>query len=162
MVVVGATVVVGGAVVVVLDVDVVVAPTAGPATVAASAESATTTTVAAARACAPPIRRGSMPAGGPERYAGLSHPAAVALPVRLTELELLELPGGGAGQRVAQLDRRRALEVRQPAAAVLQERRLVDGRARRQHHQRLHRLAPLVVGHADDGRFGDLRVRAQG
>ena len=37
------------------------------------------------------------------------------------EAELLELAGRGAWQRVTQLDRRRALEVRQPAAAVLDE-----------------------------------------
>ena len=72
MVDVGASVVVGGAVVLVLDGDVVAAPApiAGPATVAASAESATTATIAAARARAPPIRRGSMPLGAPDRYAG--------------------------------------------------------------------------------------------
>ena len=75
--------------------------------------------------------------------------AVAAFPVGLAQLELLELAGGGAGQRVAELDRRRALEVRHAVAAVRDE---VLGRRRlalAQHDQRLDRLAPLLVGHAD-------------
>ena len=99
MVVVGASVVVGAVVVDAFGFGFVAAaapPAAGPATVAASATSATTATVAAARARAPPIPAGSMPAGIPERYAGLPHLAGAAFPVGLAELELLELAGRGA------------------------------------------------------------------
>src|SRR5450432_3763636 len=47
--------------------------------------------------------------------------AVAAFPVRGPQLVLLELAGGGAGQLVAELDRRRALEVGQSAPAVLDE-----------------------------------------
>ena len=68
--------------------------------------------------------------------------ALAALPVVGAELELLELAGGGAGEVVAELDRRRALEVRQTAAAVLDE--LLLGRlgARREHDQAPSRSRP--------------------
>src|SRR5581483_3321173 len=50
--------------------------------------------------------------------------AFTALPVGLAEDELLELAGGGAGERRPELDRRRALEVGQPLAAEVDELRL--------------------------------------
>ena len=46
----------------------------------------------------------------------------------------------------------------QPVPAVLDELGLGDRRPGRHHHQGLHGLAPLVVGHADDGDLGDERV----
>src|SRR6266852_18514 len=49
------------------------------------------------------------------------HPAGAAGPVGLAELELLELAGGGADERVPDLHRGRALVVRHAAPAVLDQ-----------------------------------------
>src|SRR6266850_7215812 len=77
------------------------------------------------------------------------HAAGAAGPVGLAELELLELAGGGADQGVPDLDRGRALVVRHAAPAVLHQVPLGATGARAQDHERLDRLAPLLVGHAD-------------
>ena len=53
------------------------------------------------------------------------------------------------------------LVVGQPVAAPRPELVLAGRLARRQHDQRLDRLAPLLVGHADDGHLGHRRVREQ-
>src|SRR5439155_20437650 len=72
---------------------------------------------------------------------GLVDLAVAALPVGLAQLELLELARGGAGEGVAQLHRRRALEVGQPFAGELDQRALVGLLARSEYDERLHRLA---------------------
>src|SRR4030095_16256628 len=75
----------------------------------------------------------------------LVHAARTAGPGGLAQLELLELARGGAHERVAQLDRGRALVVRHAAAAVLDEIAIGGGGAGSEHHERLDRLAPLLV-----------------
>src|SRR4051794_8320783 len=89
--------------------------------------------------------------------AALVDEAVLAFPERGPELELLELAGGGAGELLAELDRGRALVVRDGVATVCDEHGLVDvvvsGTL---HHERLDRLAPLGIGHAD---HRDLRDR---
>src|ERR1051325_5650596 len=52
---------------------------------------------------------------------GSVHAPRAAGPVRLAQLELLELAGGRAVERFAELDRGRALVVRHAAAAVLDQ-----------------------------------------
>src|SRR3954463_12182372 len=84
--------------------------------------------------------------------------AVAPLPERRPELELLELAGGGAVERVAEVDGRRALVVGHAAAAVLDEIRLRRGLSLPEHDERLHRLAPLLVGDADHRALGDGRV----
>src|SRR6185503_15251662 len=74
--------------------------------------------------------------------------ALPTLPVRRPELELLELPGGGAGELVAELHAGRALVVREVGPAVLDDLLLRRRRAGNEHHEALDRLAPLLVGHA--------------
>src|SRR6267142_4063407 len=82
------------------------------------------------------------------------HAAGAAGPVGLAELELLELAGGGADQGVPDLDRGRALVVRHAAPTVLHQVPLGATGARAQDHERLDRLAPLLVGHADHRDLG--------
>src|SRR5438477_8448698 len=76
---------------------------------------------------------------------GSVHAPRAAGPVRLPQLELLQLAGGRAVERLADLDRGGALVVRHAAAAVLDEVPLVGGGARAEDHQRLDGLAPLLV-----------------
>src|SRR5439155_1236740 len=83
--------------------------------------------------------------GLPARVRDVEHHSLVHLPlapgpVRLAELELLELAGGCAGERVAQLDRRRALVVRHARATERDQVGRTRLRARPQHHQRLDGL----------------------
>src|SRR5687767_15093695 len=70
-------------------------------------------------------------------------------PVRLAKLELLELARGRAGERVPDLDRRRALEVRHVVAAELDQVAVGRLRVRAEDDERLDRLAPLLVRDAD-------------
>ena len=63
--------------------------------------------------------------------ASLVHEAVASLPVGRAQLELLQLARRGTGERVAELDRGRALEVREPGAAVLDDLVLGHRRARR-------------------------------
>src|SRR4051794_29360094 len=74
--------------------------------------------------------------------------AVAALPEGGAQLELLELARRRTGERVAELDRRRALEVRHLRAAVLDQVGLGRARAWCKHDERLHRLAPFLVRHA--------------
>ena len=91
---------------------------------------------------APARRGGEQPGSSHVQLTVLGAPR----PVGLAQLELLELAGGGAGQLGAELDRRRALVVGQALAAELDQVGLRGRRPRAQHHERLHRLAPLLVG----------------
>ncbi len=59
--------------------------------------------------------------GGADRRPALVDEPLAALPVRRAQLELLELAGRGARERVAELDLGRALEVREPGPAVLDD-----------------------------------------
>src|SRR5690349_15378766 len=81
------------------------------------------------------------------------HLARTSLPIRRAEQELLQLAGGRASELAAELDRARALVVGQLRAAVLDEIGLARLHRGAQHYQRLHRLAPALVGHADHGDF---------
>src|SRR5262249_38074635 len=80
---------------------------------------------------------------------GSVHAAAAPSRVRLAQLELLELASGGADERIADLDRRGALVMREPGPAVGDQIMLGGGGPGPQHHERLDRLAPLLVGDAD-------------
>src|SRR5688572_3166381 len=81
--------------------------------------------------------------------------ALAALPVRSAQLELLQLAGRGAGQFVAELDRRRALVASEALLTPRPQVRLGHFRTRREDHQRLDRLTPLVVRYPDDAHLGD-------
>src|SRR5260370_35071789 len=85
------------------------------------------------------------------------HAARPAPPVRLAQLELLQLAGRGTDQLIPQLDRGRALVVRHPAPAVFDEIALDGGGTRTQHDPGLHGRAPLFVRDAGPR---DLRDRA--
>src|SRR5258705_9080338 len=85
---------------------------------------------------------------------GSVHAPRAAGPVGLAQLELLELAGRRAVERLAQLDRRRALVVRHAAAAMLDQLALGGGGARAQDDERLDGLAPLLVRHADHRDLG--------
>src|SRR5574338_71603 len=78
-----------------------------------------------------------------------AHPPRAVAPVRLAQHELLQLSGRGARQRRHELDRARALEVREVLPAEREQLGLARARARAQHDESLGRLAPLLVGHAD-------------
>src|SRR4029453_12380021 len=98
---------------------------------------------------APHARREST-RGAVERDAGRAlsppsvHAALVSLPVRLAELELLELAGRGPRQLAPDLDRRRALEVGHARPAEVDQLLFRRRGAGLQHDQRLDRLAPLL------------------
>src|SRR5713226_10318433 len=74
------------------------------------------------------------------------HATLTTRPVRLAELELLELARRGAHESIPNLDRRRALVVRHPGPAVLDELLFGAGGARAQDDEGLGGLAPLLVG----------------
>src|SRR5579872_2689155 len=88
--------------------------------------------------------------------------SAVALPVGLAETELLQLARRRAGEGLAELHPARALEVRQIRPAVLDQLGFAHRRPLAQDDEGEHGLAPLLVGHADDGRLGDRRVHVEG
>src|SRR5215472_10454354 len=92
---------------------------------------------------------------------GLVDLAVIARPVRLAELELLQLARGGPRQGVAHLHGRRALEVRQPRPAVLDQVGLCRRAWRPEHDEGLHGLAPLGVRYAYHGGLGYRRVLVQ-
>src|SRR5436190_2294385 len=82
--------------------------------------------------------------------------AAVApFPVRLAEPELLQLSCGGARQLRPELDRRRALEVREMLSAEVHELLLRRCRVRLRDDEGLDGLAPLLIGDTDDADLGD-------
>ena len=90
--------------------------------------------------------------------------AAGGRPVLVLEQALVELAGGVAGELGAEVDRAGALHVGQVLPAVGDELALevgagvghVDGL-----DDRLHLLAEVVVGHAEDGDVGHLRVQRE-
>src|SRR5882672_5312618 len=95
------------------------------------------------------------PGAEPDAPAGASvHAAGAPGPVGLAELELLELAGGGADERVADLHRGRALVVGHAAPAMVHQVPLGAARARAQDHEGLDRLAPLLVRDPDDRDLG--------
>src|SRR6059058_5221087 len=81
------------------------------------------------------------------------HLALAPFPERGPQLELLQLPRRGTRQLVAELDRCRALEVREPVAAMIDQVGLGGRCAGREHDERLHGLTPLLVGHTDHRHF---------
>src|SRR5262249_28784910 len=91
----------------------------------------------------------------------LVHTAIATGPVRLAELELLDLPGGRPIQHLPELDRRRTLEVGQPTPAEVDQLALADAGAAAEHHESLDGLPPLLVWDADHGRLGDRGVLEQ-
>src|SRR5688500_10468492 len=90
-----------------------------------------------------------------EHITGSVDAALPTRPVGVAQLELLELAGGRAHERISQLDRRRTLVVRHAAPAMLGQLPLGARGAGAQHHQRLDGLAPFLVGHADHRDLGD-------
>src|SRR3954453_286496 len=94
--------------------------------------------------------------------AGLLVDLAVGGPEGLTQLELLDLPGGGAGQLVTELDPLGDLVPGDLAPAVRDDLLRGDLPALRAHDERGDQLAPLVVGDADDGDLRDGRVAEHG
>src|SRR6185295_11975781 len=93
-------------------------------------------------------------ATGPPSGGASVHAAGTAGPVGLAKLELLELAGGGADERVPDLDRGGALVVGHAAPAVLHQIPLGAARARAQDHEGLDGLAPFLVGDADHRDLG--------
>src|SRR5262249_42478727 len=89
------------------------------------------------------------------------HPAVVARPKRLAQLELLQLPGGGAGQRGDELDPLGGLVARERPAAVRYQ-VLRPGTGAAGAHQGGGQFAPLVVGAPADRPPAYRRVRHQG
>src|SRR5437660_2608101 len=79
-------------------------------------------------------------------------------PVRLAQLELLQLARGRARERVAELDRRRTLVVRHARPTERDQVVRARRRPRPQHDQRLDRLAPFLVGDADHRGLGHGRM----
>ena len=79
----------------------------------------------------------------------------MTLPEPGAELELLHLPGGGAGQRFLELEGGRALVVGEVGSAMFDEIRPTRHRPGVENYERPDRLAPLRIGHSDDGGLGD-------
>src|SRR5258705_10984178 len=91
----------------------------------------------------------------PDAPAGASvHAAGAPGPVGLAELELLELAGGGADERVADLHRGRALVVGHAAPAMVHQVPLGGAPAGAPDPEGLDRFAPLLVRDADDRDLG--------
>src|SRR5690606_8338266 len=96
------------------------------------------------------------------RWRQLDQPASVSLPIAIAQLALLHLARLGARQLRDEVDRARALVVRDVIAAEADQllgelgAGLVAGG---RHHDGLHLLAEIVVGHADHGDVVHLRVR---
>src|SRR5215831_20683635 len=84
------------------------------------------------------------PFGGGLRSRPSVDRALAPLPIGSTNLELLELSRGSPRELVAELDRRRAFEVRECLSAVLDELVLRRLGPRLAHDERLHGLAPLL------------------
>src|ERR1700712_3344721 len=82
--------------------------------------------------------------------------ALQAAPVRLAQLELLQLAGGGARQAVAQLDLLRALVAGELGAGGGDDLGLAQRGPRRERDEGGDDFAPLLVGDADHGHLGNL------
>src|SRR5579883_3039033 len=110
--------------------------------------------ISRAIACRAIAWRGTTCPGGSCRE-GSIHLAFAAGPIRLAQLALQDLARGIARQRLDEIDGARHLVAGDPLAREL------DELARRQRcallldDDRLDRLAPLIVGHADHGDIGD-------
>ena len=99
------------------------------------------------------------PPGGSRSACGSAasiHQAVAAGPVGLAETELLELARCRARESVTKLQRGRAFEMRHPLPGEVHDVLLTARRTGAQDHEGLHRLAPLLVGHTDDGHVGDI------
>src|SRR5690606_5498653 len=103
----------------------------------------------------------SGPASGTGGGASRSDVAVAALPVGFAQHALEDLAAGIAGDRFDEVDRAWALEVRDALAHEADDVVGLDRLAGLGHHDRLDLLAPLVVGHADDGPVGDRGVLHQ-
>src|SRR5581483_4522528 len=86
------------------------------------------------------------------------HPPGDALPVFLADEELLELAGGGARQRLDEVDAARALEMAEMVAREGDDLRLGGGDAGPEDDQRLRGFAPALARHADHGALEHRRV----
>src|SRR3954452_23167738 len=90
---------------------------------------------------------------------GSADAALLALPVRLAQGPAEQLPDGGLRDLVDDVEAQRLLVGSQPGlpAVLLQ---LLEGHrlAVGQRDARLDRLAPLLVGHTDDGDLPDRRM----
>src|SRR5512147_484404 len=84
--------------------------------------------------------------------------ALLVAPVGLAQHALQDLAGGVARDRLEEVDRLRALVVRDAAAHELDDLRRARLGARLEDDAGLDRLAPGVVGHADRRIFGERRV----
>src|SRR6478735_4309362 len=109
----------------------------------------------AIRGSLPYGRRGSKP---PRARLSVDPPRAPG-PLRLAKRELLHLAGGGLRER-AELDRVRALVVREAVAAERLDLGVRRARAFLQGHEGLRPLAPALVGDRHDGALEDRGVRA--
>src|SRR5512138_2580242 len=103
----------------------------------------------------PPLRTGDW-SSTPSRSISVD-PLLPALPLLLAKDELLDLAGRRLRQ-VAELDRRRALEVRDVLAAELDDLRLGGLLPGLQRDERLGPLAPLVVRNRDHRALEHRRV----
>src|SRR5690348_17089789 len=83
------------------------------------------------------------------------HLPLATFPVRLAQLALQDLAGGIARQCLGEVDGARHLVAGDALPRVVDELLYRHGGAGFFHHDRLHRLAPLRVGHADDSHVGD-------
>src|SRR5690606_6220833 len=83
-------------------------------------------------------------------------------PVALADLAAQDLSVGALGQLVHLLDRARPLVGAHAPATPGEEAFLIEGAVRARDHQRVHLLAPLLAGDADDDGLLHVRMRVQG
>src|SRR5258707_716079 len=96
-------------------------------------------------------------------YASLTpsiHPAFPSRPVGIAQMAAQDLAGGIARQGFDEVDRLRCLEARDAFAGEADDIRRGRLPAGLHHHDRLDGFAPFVVGHADHGDFGHVRMVA--
>src|SRR4051794_33385788 len=98
--------------------------------------------------------------------AGFAHPTAsihlavLAGPIRIAQMAAQDLARRVARQGFDEIHRFRRLEAGDALpreADYVRRRRLLAGL---HHHDRFYRLAPLLIGHADHGDFGDVGMVA--
>src|SRR5260370_10972005 len=90
----------------------------------------------------------------------LIHLAVFPRPIGIAQMAAQDLAGGIARQRLDEVDRLRRLEARDAFAGEVDDVRRRRLLALLHHHDRLDRFAPLLVGHADYGDFGDVGMIA--